>query len=90
MIKSENNDVYLQGKPIDVIRDFVQIVAVFSKYIEDKAIEVNSIADPREVVIELFCQAMAVGGSGDSQTVIYVSDLERALKLLKEDEEEET
>ncbi len=90
MIKSENNDVYLQGKPVDVIRDFVQIVAVFTKYIEDKAIEVNSIMEPREVVIELFCQAMAVGGPGDIQTVIDVSDLEKALKLLKEDEEEET
>lgn len=90
MIKSENNDVYLQGKPVDVIRDFVQIVAVFTKYIEDKAIEVNSIMEPREVVIELFCYAMAVGGPGDIQTVIDVSDLERALKLLKEDEEEET
>ena len=88
MIKSENNDVYLQGKPADVIRDFVQIVVTFSKYIEDKAIEVNSIADPREVVIELFCHAMA--GPGDIQTVIDVSDLERTLKMLKEDEEEET
>lgn len=89
MIKSKGIDVWIEGKPIEVLQDFQQIVVCFRKYIRDKAIEINSKADPTEVVIELFCQAMSNNGPAQIRTIIDVSGLEKALDLIQDEDEEE-
>ena len=91
MIHSEGKDVFMDGLPVEIIQDFQQIAVCFRKYIRDKAIELNSKADPEDVTIELFCQAIANNGPAKIKTVIEVSHLEKALNALaKENEEEES
>lgn len=89
MIKSEGFDVYINGKPADVLQDFQQIVVCFRSWISDKAIEINSKADPDDAVIELFCQALKNNGPAQIRTIVDVSGLEAALDMIKDDEEEE-
>lgn len=91
MISVDNHDVCFDGPPEDIIFDFQKIVACFQKFVTDMKITVNSKEKPDEVVIEIFCQAMAManGHHDVSCKITEVSNLEQLLKYLREDQEDE-
>lgn len=91
MISVDNHDVYFDGTTEDIIFDFQKIVACFQKFVTDMKITVNSKEKPEEVVIEIFCQAMAMANGHHSVScqITDMTSLERALNYLREDQEDE-
>lgn len=89
MIKSKGIDVFIEGKPAEVLQDFQQIVVCFRKYLDDHDISIN-FKNAEESEIELFCQALSNNGPAPIRAVVDVSGLEAALDMIKDDEEEET
>lgn len=91
MIIVDNHDVQFGGSPEEIIFDFQKIVACFRQYVQDMKITVNSKEQPDEVVIEIFCQALAManGHHDISCHITEVSNLEKVLNYLREDREDE-
>lgn len=91
MIFADEHDVQFGGSPEEIIFDFQKIVACLRKYVQDTKMTVNSKEQPDEVVIEIFCQALAManGHHNVKCSITEVSNLEKALKYLREDREDE-